>query len=175
MEQLLESLVDQLDSVKETRAQIISKLKNLSDGIIIGDGRSDFISRSYEFNVGDKEFVLLDLPGIEGKEHIVQESIKSAVEKAHVIFYVSKSPTPPQKGDNGPLGTIEKISKQLSQQNEVYFLYNKPIRNVRQLRKPLINENEENSLSIVDIELSKILKNYISRLVIISISSFFYR
>lgn len=96
MEQLLESLVDQLDSVKETRAQIISKLKNLSDGIIIGDGRSDFTQevRSYEFNVGDKEFVLLDLPGIEGKEHIVQESIKSAVEKAHVIFYVSKSPTP---------------------------------------------------------------------------------
>lgn len=167
MEQLLESLVDQLDSVKETRAQIISKLKNLSDGIIIGDGRSDFTQevRSYEFNVGDKEFVLLDLPGIEGKEHIVQESIKSAVEKAHVIFYVSKSPTPPQKGDNGPLGTIEKISKQLSQQNEVYFLYNKPIRNVRQLRKPLINENEEDSLSIVDIELSKIFEeNYISHL-----------
>ena len=58
-EHLLEKLVNQLGYVKETRTQIISKLKNLSDGIIIGDGRSDFTQevRSYEFNVGDKEFV----------------------------------------------------------------------------------------------------------------------
>ncbi|NTM05304.1 N-acetylglucosamine-6-phosphate deacetylase, partial [Enterococcus faecium] len=144
---------------------LIIELEKLSDGAIVGDGRSDFTQEvgDYHFLIGDKKFVILDLPGIEGKEEIVQSSIDRAVEKAHVIFYVSKKPTPPQKGDNENLGTIEKISRQLSKQSEVYFIYNKPVRNPRQLKKPLIDQDDENGLLVVDEVLSAAFnENYVS-------------
>ena len=52
----------------------------------------------------------LILPGIEGKRtYCSRISIKSAVEKAHVIFYVSKVQLHLKKGDNGPLGTMKNI------------------------------------------------------------------
>ena len=127
-------------------------LEKLSDGYIIGDGRSDFTREvcEYHFEVEDKRFLLLDLPGIEGKEELVQASIDAAVEKAHAIFYVSRKPNPPQKGDVNNLGTIEKISRQLSKHSEVYFVYNKSVKNPRQLKEGLIDDEESNSLRTVD-------------------------
>lgn len=163
--QELSKINTQINSAKRNQSSLILELKSQTDGAIIGDGRSDFTKEvgSYEFLIGEKEFILLDLPGIEGKEENVQLSIKDAVEKAHVIFYVSKKSTPPQKGDDENLGTIEKISKQLSKHSEVYFIYNKPVRNPRQLKNPLIDDNEEESLITVDKELAIILgENYIS-------------
>ena len=161
----LNLLLNKTSIIQKQRDTITKSLEELSDGKIIGDGSSDFTQEvgEYHFSIGQKKFVILDLPGIEGKEELVQTSINSAIEKAHVIFYVSKKPNPPQKGDNETLGTIEKISKQLSKQSEVYFIYNKPVRNPRQLRKPLIDESDEDSLLLVDEILSETLNdNYVS-------------
>lgn len=161
----IQKINSQINATEVQLNNLVEKLKELSDGNIIGDGRSDFTKEvgSYYFSVGDKDFAILDLPGIEGKEEIVQASIDKAVEKAHVVFYVSKKPNPPQKGDGQNLGTIEKISKQLAKHSEVYFIFNKPARNPRQLRKMLVDKEEEYSLSIVDYELQTVLgENYIS-------------
>ncbi|GAA8139630.1 hypothetical protein HpKG115_11750 [Helicobacter pylori] len=54
---------------------------------------------------------MLDVPGIEGKEEKVMEQILNATKKAHAVFYVTKKPTPPQKGEERKEGTIEKIQK----------------------------------------------------------------
>ncbi|GAA7196222.1 hypothetical protein HpCK18_09710 [Helicobacter pylori] len=89
---------------------------------------------------------MLDVPGIEGDEKKVIEKISDATKKAHAVFYVTKKPTPPQKGEEGKEGTIEKIQKQLGSQTEVYTLYNKPITNPRALKDGLIDENEKESL-----------------------------
>lgn len=155
----------QIQASESTKNKIVSQLQNVSDGSIVGDGRSDFTQEvtDYHFNIGDKRFVILDLPGIEGNERGLQESINQAVEKAHAVFYVSKKPTPPQKGDDKNLGTIEKISKQLSKHSEVHFIYNKPVRNPRQLKKTLIEDDEKKSLLVVDDVLSNVFgENYIS-------------
>ncbi|ANH46835.1 GTPase [Helicobacter pylori] len=141
-----------------------SELEKLQDGAIIGDGRSDFTleTKSYTFKHGDQNFVLLDVPGIEGDEKKVIEKISDATQKAHAVFYVTKKPTPPQKGEEGKEGTIEKIQKQLDAQTEVYTLFNKPITNPRALKDGLINESEEESLRGLNKEMKNILgKHYI--------------
>ncbi|GAA9221483.1 hypothetical protein HpHA210_15350 [Helicobacter pylori] len=40
---------------------------------------------------------MLDVPGIEGDEKKVKQQISDATRKAHAIFYVTKTPAPPQK------------------------------------------------------------------------------
>ena len=129
------------------------------DGQIMGDGRSDYTRTvtEYRFYVENQEIVIMDLPGIEGREELVIHEINHAIEKAHVVFYISAKATPPQNGDEKIEGTIEKIKKHLSQQTEVYFTYNKRVKNPRQLKEPLINEGEQESLKEVDEILSKIL------------------
>ena len=78
----------------------------LADGAIIGDGKPDFTRKatSYEFD----DFILIDLPGIEGSEEMVIGEILESVKRAHVVFYVTSSVTPPQKGEDNKKGTIEK-------------------------------------------------------------------
>nr|WP_242613024.1 GTPase [Helicobacter pylori] len=95
-----------------------AELEKLQDGAIIGDGRSDFTlkTESYTLKHNNQSFVLLDVPGIEGDEKKVKEQISDATKKAHAIFYVTKTPAPPQKGEEGKEGTIEKIQKQLDSQ-----------------------------------------------------------
>ncbi len=46
------------------------ELEKFQDGAIIGDGRSDFTlkTRSYSFQYNHQNFILLDVPGIEGNE-----------------------------------------------------------------------------------------------------------
>lgn len=166
-ENQMKPLENKIISIQTKQNNLITELKKLGDGAIVGDGRSDFTQEveAYQFSLADKNFVILDLPGIEGKEEIVRSSIDRAVEKAHAIFYISKKPTPPQKGDNETLGTIEKISKQLSKQSEVYFIYNKPVRNPRQLKKSLIDQGDEDSLLTVDEVLTAVLdENYVTHL-----------
>ncbi len=76
-------------------------LEKLQDGAIIGDGRSDFTkkTKSYTFKHNNQSFVLLDVPGIEGDEKKVIQQISNATQKAHAIFYVTKTPASPQKGE----------------------------------------------------------------------------
>ncbi|MBE1555999.1 hypothetical protein [Sporosarcina limicola] len=145
-------LESKIPPLNEQLAKLDTKLIENSDGNIVGDGRSDYTRNvgEYRFNVDSLQFCILDLPGIEGKEGVVQKEIDAAVEKAHVVFYVSGKATPPQKGNDESLGTIEKIGEQLKKQSEVYFVYNKRVKNPRQLLKALISVDESESLDIVD-------------------------
>lgn len=129
------------------------------DGKIIGDGRSDYTRdvTEYEIEYNSEKFCLLDLPGIEGNEKLVLDNINKAVKKSHAVFYISASPNPPQSGDKEISGTIEKIRKHLGDQTEVYFLFNKKIKNPKNLKDSLVNEGEEKSLKETDEILSGIL------------------
>ncbi|WP_229765052.1 GTPase [Helicobacter pylori] len=111
-------------NMKNYRDSEHAELEKLQDGAIIGDGRSDFTleTKSYTLKYNNQSFVLLDVPGIEGNEKKVKQQISNATKKAHAIFYVTKTPAPPQKGEEGKKGTIEKIQKQLDSQTEVYTL-----------------------------------------------------
>ncbi len=142
---------------------ILNELTSLQDGAVIGDGRSDFTlkTRSYPFQYNHQNFILLDVPGIEGSEQKVIDQISNATQKAHAIFYVTKTPNPPQKGEERKEGTIEKIQRQLGSQTEVWAIYNKPINSPRALKDGLINENEKESLKILNKEMKNILgKHY---------------
>ncbi|WP_326737938.1 GTPase [Helicobacter pylori] len=145
------------------KQNILNELHSLQDGAIIGDGRSDFTlkTRSYSFQYNHQNFILLDVPGIEGNEKKVIDQISNATQKAHAIFYVTKKPNPPQKGEERKEGTIEKIQKQLDSQTEVWTIFNKPINNPRAFKDGLIGESEKESLKILNKEMKNILgKHY---------------
>ncbi|GAA8707274.1 hypothetical protein HpDR91_20760 [Helicobacter pylori] len=150
-------------NMKNYRGSEHADLEKLQDGAIIGDGRSDSTleTKSYTLKHNNQNFVLLDVPGIEGDEKKVKQQISNATRKAHAIFYVTKTPTPPKKGEEGKEGTIEKIQKQLDSQTEVYTLFNKPINSPRALKDGLIDENEKESLKILNEKMRAILgKHY---------------
>ncbi|MCQ2725963.1 50S ribosome-binding GTPase [Helicobacter pylori] len=139
------------------KQNILKELHSLQDGAIIGDGRSDFTTKtkSYTLKHNNKTFTLLDVPGIEGNEKKVIQQISNATQKAHAIFYVTKTPNPPQKGEEKKEGTIEKIQKQLDSQTEVWTIFNKPINNPRAFKDGLIDGSEKESLR----DLNKKMKN----------------
>ncbi len=153
-----------------------AELKELQDGAIIGDGRSDSTlkTKSYTLKHNNQSFVLLDVPGIEGNEKKVKQQISDATKKAHAIFYVTKTPAPPQKGEERKEGTIEKIQKQLDSQTEVYTLYNKPINSPRALKDGLIDENEKKSLRDLDEKMKAILGKHYEGHQIVSAQAAFY-
>ncbi len=155
---------------------ILNELHSLQDGAIIGDGRSDFTlkTRSYPFQYNHQTFTLLDVPGIEGNEEKVMEQILNATKKAHAVFYVTKKPTPPQKGEEGKRGTIEKIQKQLDSQTEIWAIFNKPINNPRAFKDGLIDENEKESLKILNKEMKNILGKHYKGHKVVSAQVAFY-
>ncbi|GAA9567145.1 hypothetical protein UBN65_12030 [Helicobacter pylori] len=55
---------------ERNKQAILNELHSLQDGAIIGDGRSDFTTKTrfYTFKHNNKTFTLLDVPGIEGDE-----------------------------------------------------------------------------------------------------------
>lgn len=148
----------------------------MQDGAIIGDGRSDFTlkTQSYSFQYNHQNFVLLDVPGIEGSEQKVIDQISNATQKAHAIFYVTKTPNPPQKGEEGKRGTIEKIQRQLDSQTEVWAIFNKPITSPRALKDGLINKSEKESLKILNKEMKNILGKHYMGHQIVSAQMAFY-
>ncbi len=155
---------------------ILNELHSLQDGAIIGDGRSDFTleTQSYPFQYNHQNFVLLDVPGIEGDEKKVIQQISNATQKAHAIFYVTKTPNSPQKGEEGKRGTIEKIQRQLDSQTEVWAIYNKPINSPRALKNGLINESEKESLKILNKEMKNVLgKHYMGHKVVSAQAAFY--
>ncbi|MGL2602433.1 hypothetical protein ACQJ5U_00210 [Helicobacter pylori] len=89
------------------------------------------------------------------------DQISNATQKTHAIFYVTKTPNPPQKGEERKRGTIEKIQRQLDSQTEVWAIFNKPINSPRALKDGLVNESEKESLKILNKEMKNILgKHY---------------
>lgn len=163
-------------NMKNYRGNEHAELKELQDGAIIGDGRSDSTlkTKSYTLKHNNQSFVLLDVPGIEGDEKKVKQQISNATKKAHAIFYVTKTPAPPQKGEEGKEGTIEKIQKQLDSQTEVYTLYNKPINSPRALKDNLIDENEKESLKILNEKMKAILGKHYKGYKAVSAQAAFY-
>ncbi|GAA8596655.1 hypothetical protein HpDR66_05070 [Helicobacter pylori] len=155
---------------------ILNELTSLQDGAIIGDGRSDFTlkTRSYSFQYNHQNFILLDVPGIEGDEKKVIQQISNATQKAHAIFYVTKKPTPPQKGEEGKRGTIEKIQRQLGSQTEVWTIFNKTINNPRALKDGLINESEKESLKTLDEKMKGVLGKHYMGYKAVSTQAAFY-
>ncbi|GHP44487.1 hypothetical protein JP0042_06480 [Helicobacter pylori] len=161
---------------ERNKQAILNELHSLQDGAIIGDGRSDFTlkTRSYSFQYNHQNFILLDVPGIEGSEKKVIDQISNATQKAHAIFYVTKTPNPPQKGEEGKRGTIKKIQRQLDSQTEVWTIYNKPITSPRALKDKLINENEKESLKTLDEKMKGVLGEHYKGHKVVSTQAAFY-
>ncbi|MFP6162621.1 hypothetical protein ACLGBQ_06290 [Helicobacter pylori] len=100
--------------------------------------------------------------------------ISNATQKAHAIFYVTKTPNPPQKGEEGKRGTIEKIQRQLGSQTEVWTIYNKPINNPRAFKDGLIDESEKESLKILNKKMKNILGKHYNGHKVVSAQVAFY-
>lgn len=90
------------------------------DGLIVGDGRSDFtqVYEKYNLTINNEPFVLIDVPGIEGKEANYLEEISQALKQAHCVFYVQGHNVKPNAA------TAEKIKGFLSDWVNVYSIYN---------------------------------------------------
>lgn len=157
-----------IDSNKKKKTEIVeSSKKDLEimldkrDGKIIGDGRPDFTRSvtTYRLNAVSENFVLLDVPGIEGNESLVIDEIKQALAKAHLVLYIKREPTPPQKGDDKK-GIIEKVKEQLNSQAEIYAVYNKPIQSPRALESNLLSNDEIKELDNLDSKMNKYLPSF---------------
>ena len=118
-----------LENFIEKENTFIHSFRNLSeiennlgciDGLIIGTGRPDYTQSSTEYTlaVNDKEFLLIDIPGIEGDERKFKEIIKDSLMKAHVIFYVNGS------GKKAEKDTLEKIKNYMHDRTSVYAVFN---------------------------------------------------
>lgn len=95
---------------------------NKIDGEIIGTGVADFTrdNVAYQFEHNNKEFQLIDVPGIEGDESKFEHMVKAAVAKAHIVFFVNGTAKKPE------VGTAKKIKKYLRHGTKL-----QPIINVR--------------------------------------------
>ena len=126
-------------------------LKQYADGQIIGNGAADFTKTNYiyKFNIDGIEFDLIDVPGIEGNESIITDSIMEALQKAHAVFYVTRKPAAPQSGEDGN-GTLEKIKHHLGAQTEVWAIFNQAANNPIRLQQPIVSDDELASLHNMD-------------------------
>ncbi|SAL19697.1 GTPase Der [Caballeronia telluris] len=163
-----------LQSLEAQQAKAHAMLDSLvpfADGQIIGTGRSDYTldAHGYEFDANGQRFELLDVPGIEGKEARVIDSILGAVKAAHAVFYVTGKPSAPQTGDKDGQGTLEKIREHLGDQTEVWSIFNKRITNPIQLEKgDLLNQGERASLAVLDETMREHLGNNYQRYIALS-------
>ncbi|MBG6025985.1 DUF726 domain-containing protein [Proteus mirabilis] len=148
------ALTLQQQQLKTLSEQQYALLIQYADGEIIGDGQADFTreTKRYHLKLKDNEFSLLDVPGIEGKEGLVLEQIENAVQQAHAVFYITNKAAPPQTGDEGRIGTLEKIKLHLNAQTEVWSIFNKKVTNPKLSLKnrPLLSEDELSSLAGLD-------------------------
>lgn len=90
------------------------------DGDIVGDGRQDFTQtyHEYEMSVNGQKFVLIDVPGIEGKENLFRGKIGEALRKAHLIFYVNGH------NKNIDRGTAVKVKEYMGEGVQIVVLQN---------------------------------------------------
>lgn len=118
-------------------------------GDAIGDGSPDYTRKAsaHPCLYDGTGFNLVDVPGIEGNEAKVAIEIEDALHRAHVVFYVTADARPPQGGDDGRDGTLEKIKRQLKPQAKVWAVYNKKLNNPRQIGTSLANDDERQSLA----------------------------
>lgn len=105
---------------EKTREQMREQTGTAQDGIIVGDGSTDFtkVYCEYHLEINGKPFTLIDVPGIEGREEDYSGEIKRALDKAHCIFYVQGHNKQPDTA------TAEKIKRYLKDWVSVYSIYN---------------------------------------------------
>lgn len=116
-----------------------------SDGLIVGDGSSDFTKdyNKYDLKINNKPFILIDVPGIEGKEEDYKDCIKDALSQAHCVFYVNGHNKKPDSAIDS------KIKKYLGDWVEVHSIYN--------IRGDVSHyEEEEERISLVNQDIAKI-------------------
>jgi len=174
----INSITLQLENEKKVVEQqlqqfekMLEKLREFEDGQIMGDGRSDFTRESKEFlfDINGTQVKLIDVPGIEGDEKLVENEISKAVKKAHAVFFVTSKDATPNEG------TLQKIKAHLADQTEVWTVYNKPVTSPRSLKNGLIsNDDERGALSDLNKHMESVLdKNYKDYTVVAGLAGFY--
>lgn len=107
-------------TIIETFRILFDDKRKKEDGLIVGDGRHDFTKtyEEYHLSISGHDFTLIDVPGIEGDEAEFKDVIKTALHKAHCVFYVQGHNKKPDRA------TAEKIKKYLGDWVKVYSVYN---------------------------------------------------
>lgn len=107
-------------TIIETFRILFDENRKKEDGLIVGDGRHDFTKtyEEYHLSISGHDFTLIDVPGIEGDEAEFKDVIKTALHKAHCVFYVQGHNKKPDRA------TAEKIKKYLGDWVKVYSVYN---------------------------------------------------
>lgn len=118
-------------TIIETFRILFDDKRKKEDGLIVGDGRPDFTKtyEEYHLSIAGHPFTLIDVPGIEGNEAEFKDVIKTALHKAHCVFYVHGHNKKPDRA------TAEKIKKYLGDWVKVYSIYN--------VRSPVSDYDEE--------------------------------
>lgn len=174
----INSITLQLENEKKVVEQqlqqfekMLEKLREFEDGQIMGDGRSDFTRESKEFlfDINGTQVKLIDVPGIEGDEKLVENEISKAVKKAHAVFYVTSKDAAPNEG------TLQKIKTHLADQTEVWTVYNKPVTSPRSLKNGLIsNDDERGALNDLNKQMESALdKHYKNYTVVAGLAAFY--
>ncbi|GAA8190533.1 hypothetical protein HpBT143_09570 [Helicobacter pylori] len=162
--------------VKNYRGNEHAELEKLQDGAIIGDGRSDFTleTKSYTLKHNNQSFVLLDIPGIEGDEKKVIDEISDATKKPMLFFILQKHPLLRKKEKKEKRERLKRSKSNSIRKHEVYTLFNKPINSPRALKDGLIDENEKESLKILNEKMKAILGKHYEGHQIVSAQVAFY-
>ena len=107
-------------TIIETFRILFDEKRKKEDGLIVGDGRHDFTKtyEEYHLAIAGHSFTLIDVPGIEGDEAEFKDVIKTALHKAHCVFYIQGHNKKPDRA------TAEKIKKYLGDWVKVYSIYN---------------------------------------------------
>lgn len=107
-------------TIIETFRILFDDKRKKEDGLIVGDGQHDFTKtyNEYRLSIAGHPFTLIDVPGIEGDESDFKDVIKTALHKAHCVFYVQGHNKKPDRA------TAEKVKKYLGDWVKVYSIYN---------------------------------------------------
>ena len=107
-------------TIIETFRILFDPNRKKEEGLIVGDGQHDFTKTysEYRLSINGKPFTLIDVPGIEGKEEDFRDVIKTALHKAHIVFYINGHNKKPDEG------TAKKIKDYLGDWVKVYSVYN---------------------------------------------------
>ncbi|EFK3816281.1 DUF1269 domain-containing protein [Escherichia coli] len=102
------------------RTETLRNTAKRVDGLIIGTGEADFTKDNTHYNlrIDDKDFQLIDVPGIEGNETCYTHLVKKAIAQAHLVVYVNGTNKKPETI------TARKIKSYLEYGTQVYPLIN---------------------------------------------------